>query len=135
MTQSNRLSSTRYVFSNFLQSPDEDLCRVSLVLVELYRRSGVSLLDTAIRFLETSPPQRSREVAVSRAGLCVDLINRLRFWVYVVPACTFNLVSVVVFCFQSFLSLKDIFKMRRFYVDEIFCVVIWSRDLRFDLKR
>ena len=50
----------KYVFSNFLRSPDEVICRVSIVLVELYRRSGVSLLDTAIRFLETSPPQRSR---------------------------------------------------------------------------
>ncbi len=49
----------KYVFSNFLRSPDEVICRVSIVLVKLYRRSGVSLLDTATRFPETSPPQRS----------------------------------------------------------------------------
>jgi hypothetical protein len=51
------------------------------------------------------------------------------------PACTFNLVAVVVFCFQSCWSLKDIFRRQRFYVDEIFCVAIWSRDLRLDLKQ
>jgi hypothetical protein len=85
--------------------------------------------------LGTSPPQRSREVDVSGAGLCVDVINRLRFWVYVGASCALVLVLMMVFCFQSFLSLKDIFKRRRFYVDEIFCVVIWSRDLPLGLKR
>jgi hypothetical protein len=59
VAESNRWSITRYFFSNFLRCSDEAICQVSIVLVELYRRSGVSLLDKAIRILGTSPPQRS----------------------------------------------------------------------------
>jgi hypothetical protein len=110
------LSATKYIVSNFLQSPDEVICQVFIVLVELYRRSGVSLLDTATRILETLPPQRSCEVVVSGAGLCVDLTNRLRFWVYVGASCALVLVLVLmmVFLFSKFFVLEGHFQDEAF---------------------
>ncbi len=85
-----------------------------MVRARLYRRSGVSLLDTALRILENLPPQRSREVTVSRAGLCVNLTNRLRFWVYVVACVYIQFGFGSCFLFSKFFVLEGHFQEEAF---------------------